>query len=418
MELDLSLRQSAALTPQMVQSMKILQLDAQGLAEYLDELMLENPLLEESGPPRRPGGLAAAGGGDDELLRRCAAPERTETLAEHLIAQLDARAIAPELRRKAVRIAENLNAAGWLDGGDADPEALTLIQSLEPAGVGARTLSECLCLQLRRRSPVPELALAIAERCLDDLSRSHYARIARTLGAPQAAVREACALIRTLQPRPGAAFAPPEQTAYVTPDVFVAVRGGEAEVSLNERCFPALELSPSYSLLLRTQDDPELRDYLAEKRRQAQWVLDAIAQRRQTLLRCAEQIVSVQRAFFCTPGAALAPLRMAQTAEALGVHESTVSRAVKGKYLQCTRGTFPLASFFSRGLPAGGPNASADRAKALLSALVAAENRRAPLSDQQLAERLANQGCPISRRTAAKYRAELGIPSTLERREI
>lgn len=418
MELDLSLRQSAALTPQMVQSMKILQLDAQSLAEYLDELMLENPLLEEAAPQRRPGGLAAVGGGDDALLRRCAAPERTETLAEHLLAQLDTRPLAPALRREAQRIAENLNAAGWLDGGDADPEALALIQSLEPAGVGARTLSECLCLQLRRRSPVPELALAIAERCLEDLSRSHYAQIARTLGAPQAAVREACALIRTLQPRPGAAFAPSEQTAYVTPDVFVAVRGGETEVSLNERCFPTLELSTSYSLLLRTQDDPELRSYLAEKQRQARWVLDALAQRRQTLLRCAEQITAVQRAFFCTPGAPLAPLRMAQTAEALGVHESTVSRAVKGKYLQCARGTFPLASFFSRELPAGGPDASADRAKALLSALVAAEDRRTPLSDQQLAERLAAQGCPISRRTAAKYRAELGIPSTLERREI
>lgn len=418
MELDLSLRQSAALTPQMVQSMKILQLDAQSLAEYLDELMLENPLLEESGPPRRPGGLAAVGGGDDALLRRCAAPERTETLAEHLLAQLDARPLAPELRREAQRIAENLNAAGWLDSGDADPEALALIQSLEPAGVGARTLSECLCLQLRRRSPVPELARAIAERCLEDLARSHYAQIARTLGAPQAAVREACALIRTLQPRPGAAFAPPEQTVYITPDVLVEVRSGEVAISLNERCFPVLELSRSYSLLFRTQDDPELRCYLLEKQRQARWVLDALAQRRQTLLRCAEQITAVQRAFFCTPGAPLAPLRMAQTAEALGVHESTVSRAVKGKYLQCERGTFPLSAFFSRKLPCGGSGASADRAKALLAALVAAEDRRTPLSDQQLAERLAAQGCPISRRTAAKYRAELGIPSTLERREV
>ena len=176
-------------------------------------------------------------------------------------------------------------------------------------------------------------------------------------------------------------------------------------------------------MLFRTQDDPELRCYLLEKQRQARWVLDALAQRRTTLLRCAEQITAAQQAFFLTPGAPLAPLRMAQTAEALGVNESTVSRAVKGKYLQCERGTFPLSAFFSRKLPCGGSGASAMiwalySARTLLTALVAAEDRRAPLSDQQLAELLTARGCPISRRTVAKYRTGLGIPSTLERREI
>lgn len=419
MELDLTLRQTAALTPQMMQSMKILQLDAQGLAEYLDELMLENPLLEETTPLRRPGGTLPNGGGDEELLRRCAAPEKTETLAEHLLAQLDALDLPPQTRRAARSLVRGLGADGRLDpaGPAPDPEALALLQSLEPAGVGARSLSECLALQLRRRSPAPELALAIVQDHLEDLARSHYAHIARSLGATQAAVREACGLIRTLNPRPGAAFAPPEQTCFVLPEVLVEVRGGELAVELNERCFPALELSRSCALLLRTQDDPETRAYLAEKLRQARWVLDALAQRRTTLLRCAEHIAAVQRDYFLSPGAPLAPLSMARTAAALGVHESTVSRAVSGKYLQSPRGTQALRSFFARGLPSGDGDASADAAKALLAQLIEQEDRRAPLSDQQLAGLLAARGCAVSRRTAAKYRAELAIPSTLERRQ-
>lgn len=420
MELDLALRQSAAITPQMMQSMKILQLDAQGLAEYLDELLLENPLLEETRPQRRPGGIAPSGGGDEELLRRCAAPEKTETLAEHLLAQLDALDLPPRTRRAAAALAQELNAAGWLDSDcpAPDAEALALLQSLEPAGVGARSLAECLSLQLRRRSPVPALALAIAQDHLEDLAQSHYAHIARSLGASQTAVREAGALIRTLTPRPGAPFAPPAQTRFVVPEVLVEVHGGEPEVSLNERCFPALELNRSCSLLLRTQDDPEARAYLTDRLRQAHWVLDALAQRRTTLLRCAEHIAAVQRDYFLSPTAPLTPLRMAETAAALGVHESTVSRAVSGKYLQSPRGTLAMSRYFARSLPASGGDASADAARALLARLVAGEDRCAPLSDQQLAEALAARGCAISRRTVAKYRAALGIPSTLERRGI
>ena len=173
-------------------------------------------------------------------------------------------------------------------------------------------------------------------------------------------------------------------------------------------------------MMREDSSDAELRSYLMGKFRQAKWVIGAIEQRRTTLLSCTQCIVETQKEFFLRGAGHLVPLTLARVADQMGVHESTISRAIRGKFLQCAKGTFPLSYFFSRGLVPSYETdleVSSDQAKAILKKLIAEEDRRKPLSDQNLCELMARNGCEISRRTVAKYRSELNIPSTVERRQ-
>lgn len=452
MELELTQKQKQILAPQMIQCMEILQMTSQELLECMEKAIQENPVLEmqehydgpeEAADPRdelawlestdpqnrdyyRQDSAEAA-----DRLRRCAAREEQETLYQHLLAQLEGLGLEERTAACARGLAASLDQNGWLDE-DVDslarelgfPEevaagALAAVQSLEPAGVGARSLSECLQLQLRRRDPVDELAVRIAGEHLDALSKCRYGAIARALKAGQGQVCRACDLIRTLDPRPGLRFAAGrEEAAYITPDVIVVNTSGRFEVLLNDRFFPTLTISAYYSRLLRGCDDDQVREYLAGKVRQAKWLMRAVDQRRSTLMACASCLVEAQEDFFRLGPGNLNPLSLADVADRIGVHESTVSRAVSGKYLQCAMGTYPLGYFFSRRLGRGeeGGVSSADGAKALLKRMIDQEDRRRPLSDEKLCQLMGREGCALSRRTVAKYRDELGIPSTAGRR--
>lgn len=454
MELKQDQRQAQTLSPQMIQSMKLLQMGTVELREYIQEQLQENPALEseEVSPARDDEGR-------DQLLQKVewlhatdvqnrwynredardlietfpgsrGADPSEESLYDHLRAQIQFKTLSPSLRDAVECVLQSLNSAGRLDepaarlaglAGTSEAvvlRAIELVQSLDPAGVAARDLSECLALQLVRRGETG-LALTIARDYLEDMGRDHYHHIAQATGASRDEVGAACRLIRSLDPRPGAAFAPRETPGCIIPDLAVVAAEDGFEVVSNDSYTPSLQVSSYYHQLMETSDNTEVRDYLSEKVRQAKWVVQNVEQRRSTLLSCARYIVARQEDFFRHGPGHLLPLSLADAAAALAVHESTVSRAIRNKYLQCAYGVFPLKYFFSRALPVGGEeDVSAERAKTALRSLIGAEDKKKPLSDQKLCELLAEQGIRLSRRTAAKYRDEMGIPSTAGRRAL
>ena len=454
MELNLSQKQTQTLSPQMMQSMEILQMGSQELLEYIEEAVQENPVLEpeenydkqdefsvlrrklewleSTDPQNRYYHQQDTEEEDSPLKNYGTVEDEDENLYYYVLSQLRVLELEPQVMDAGVFLVESLNQNGWLDEPLEDlaadcgcslavmEQALAAVQSLEPAGVGARTLSECLKLQLVRRAPVDELAVRIVENYLDALSKSRYGLIARELKVTAEEVRASCDRIRALNPRPGTGFAARENLTYINPDIIVVSFPDHFELLSNDYYFPTLHISGYYTRLMKESDDGQVRDYLTDKMRQAKWMVKAIEQRRSTLMACAECILELQEAFFHKGPGHLVPLSLADVAGRIGVHESTVSRAVKDKYIQCSMGVYPLSYFFSRSLGASGAGgeeaASPDAAKALLKKLIAGEDKKKPLSDQKLCELMAAQGCTLSRRTVAKYRDELHIPSTAGRK--
>lgn len=447
MELTIELKQVQNLSPQMIQSMEILQMGMQELQAHVEQTLLENPALELENEERREE--------QSELLRKMEwlsandrqnrwyyqedaqdlmdlvpDPAAEESLYEHLRLQLDMDRLPDALRQAVECILAGLDRAGYLEESREElsrrcgqsvqvlEQAEKLVQSLEPAGVGARSLAQCLALQLEGKGELG-LALTIVRCYLEDMARNHYNRIAKETGASRKEIQQACRQIRQLEPKPGAPFAPREDPGYVTADLLVTEEDGQLTVTVIDRYLPVLKVSFYYQQLLRDTDDTAVGDYLTEKVRQARWLVKSIDQRRATLLSCANLIVARQESFFRGGAGHLRPMTLADIAGEMGVHESTVSRAVKGKYLQCSQGLFPLTYFFSRALPSGGNDGiSPERVKSALRALIDGENKARPLSDQKLCELLEEQGMQLSRRTVAKYRDELGIQSTSGRREF
>lgn len=455
MDLNMNIKQTQTMSPQMIQSIKLLQMGSMELREYIQEQLEENPTLdaEESVPLST---FSQEGtGGRDQLLQKLdwlhstdvqngwynredakdlielvpGADLSDESLYDHLRAQIRFRDLSPMMAAAVDQVLQGLNDYGRLDepledlaahtGASAAviDQAIRLVQSLEPAGVAARDLSECLCLQLIRRGETG-LALTIARDYLEKMGQNHYNYIAKATGASREEIQSACQLIRSLDPRPGIGFAPRENPGYIIPDLAVIAVHGRFEVVLNDSYIPSLRVSSYYHEMMESTDDTEVRDYLSTKVRQAKWVVQNLEQRRATLMSCVRYIVAHQENFFQRGSGHLSPLSLADVAAELDVHESTVSRTIRNKYLQCAHGVFPLKYFFSRAVPTvvGEADVSAERAKSALRTLIDGENKKKPLSDQKLCELLAAQGVQLSRRTVAKYRDEMGIPSTAGRK--
>ena len=439
--LKTELRQELKLTPQLLQSMEILQMNSQELLEYLGKVSEENPLVEQEDnldlrnayDELRQKASWIDGGvytptfshESGELPERGRADREIESLEAFLCDQLDRKRLPKPLLALAKYIANMVDEDGYLDTGDLDGlqdlkipqaligQALETVQSLEPAGVGARDLPECLLLQLARRDNVPPAVLDIAARFLPELGKKHYGPICRELGLTTEEVQAAEKVISSLEPHPGRAFQPAEPTVYVRPDIFIVELDGELKAVLNEYYLPRISINGYYSRLLKESGEQETKVYLQQKMQQAKWLLNSLERRGSTLRRCAEAILEAQRPFFAGKTSELAPMSLVSLAEALELHPSTVSRATHGKYLQCRQGTYPLRYFFNRAV-GGGPSRQAIKQKLL--ALIREENPKRPLSDQALCRLLSSGGTEISRRTVAKYRMELGIGSSTARK--
>jgi len=472
--LQFRLTQHLALTPQLQQSIKLLQLSTVELNQEIERLLMDNPALEReegespaAAPPAAGGESSAAshepsmageetaerhedwdadvdaeasaswrGEGDEAERDRTFSAADTPTLRDHLRSQLSVMNLGERDRALVGVLIDVLDDDGYLTMSldeiaalmspeeAADPDELSIalkhLQHFEPTGVGARSPGECLALQLRalgaenaERDAAPRVALEIAERHLELLASRDYTRLKSATGASDETLRAAQRLILSLNPRPGAAFARVE-TRYVVPDVIVRKVRNAWRASLNPEAMPRLRINRLYADL-----GPRARGTLSAKIQEARWLIKNVQQRFDTILRVSQAIVDRQRHFFEHGEVAMRPLVLREIAEALGLHESTISRVTTQKYMATPRGTFELKYFFgSRVATDTGGAASSTAIRALIKQLVAAEDAHAPLSDARISQILGQQGIVVARRTVAKYRELLQIPPVNQRKSL
>jgi RNA polymerase sigma-54 factor len=352
------------------------------------------------------------------------------SLQENLIGQVR----VSELNNGEVSIAEmiigNIDDYGYLKSTveelamttSVEPEriekVLSVIQSFHPPGVGCRDLRECLLLQLERKKLKHTLEYKIVNECFDALSKRRIPEIARVLGRELDEIQDALQRIANLEPRPGRQFLP-DNDIYVVPEVFVEKGDdGEFVVSTNNDHIPHLRISNHYKdLMAQAESSSEVRNYIREKIRAGKFLIKSLHQRQSTILNIGREIVKRQREFMEKGTAHLKPLTMVMVAEVVGVHETTVSRAVSGKYMQTPHGVFEMKYFFTSGLQTSGGEAMSNTSvKEMIEEIFGKENQTKPLSDQEVVAMLQAKGIQIARRTVAKYRMELGIlPSNLRK---
>jgi len=296
-------------------------------------------------------------------------------------------------------------------------EVLKVIQSFDPAGVGARDLRECLMLQLERSGQQDTLEYRIVSEFMDALGKRRIPEIARGTGQSVDDVQQSLERIARLEPRPGRQFLP-DNDQYILPEVFVQKSGSDFTVTTNNDHLPHLRISNTYKdLMSQRENSPEVRNYIREKIRAGKFLIKSLHQRQQTILNIAKEIVNRQREFMEKGVALLKPLTMVQVAEVVGVHETTVSRAVSGKYMQTPQGIFEMKYFFTAGIQtASGDGMSNTSVKDMIAEIFKKEDQTKPLSDQEVVRMLKDKGIVIARRTVAKYRTELNIlPSNLRK---
>lgn len=450
--LQLRPSQHLALTPQLQQSIRLLQLSTLELQAEIEQALQDNPLLELQEREAREAGIDAPetqlhqrqerqrslGQEVDDLAALQAAPE--PGLTDHLLEQLRLRRLSRRDAALVEWLIGELDEHGYLETDleqlladlpaelAIEPEevrtALRLLQSFDPPGVGARDLAECLVLQLRQPdlNLVPELAdpevLELARRVCRDhltlLAARDYTRLRRELGCSEDELRQVQLAIRRLQPRPGAAFARLEQP-YVVPDVIVRKVGKRWRALPNEDARPRLTVHQAYAQAVQAQRGSPLADHL----REARWLVRNIQQRYDTIARVAQEIVERQQGFFEHGAIAMRPLVLRDIADAIGMHESTISRVTTRKYMQTPHGTLEFKEFFgSQVATQAGGAASATAVQSLIRQLIEAEDARKPLSDARLTELLAEQGMVVARRTVAKYREILQLPPASQRKQL
>jgi RNA polymerase sigma-54 factor len=297
--------------------------------------------------------------------------------------------------------------------------ALAVIREFDPIGVGSRDLRECLLFQIQREGRVGSLTEAVVSDHLAELAGHKYAVIAKALKATVEEVQAVAAYIATLEPKPGRRFAS-ETATYVVPEVFVHKVENRYVVTLNDKQMPHLRISKQYRSLMESADTTaEVKDYVRDKIRSGAFMIKSIYQRQQTIRSIAEEIVHAQRDFLDKGIAHLRPLTMAEVAQVVDVHETTVSRAVSGKYMQTPQGIYEMKYFFTSGYQtASGESVSNKSVKDRIAQMIANENPAAPLSDQAITDKLKAEGLPVARRTVAKYREELKIMPSHMRKEV
>ena len=297
-------------------------------------------------------------------------------------------------------------------------KVLDVIQTFEPIGVGARNLSECLIIQLAAKGLLTEEIEYVLTNQLCDLANNKIATISKAVGLSIADAQDICDLIKTLEPKPGRQYSANVSTRYIVPDVFVEKINDEYYVSSNDSSIPKLMVSSYYGKLTEEAGkDPELSKYLNDKFNSAIWLIKSIEQRKHTIFNVASAIVKYQNDFFDNGAKFLKTLTLKQIADEIGVHESTVSRSINGKYMQTPRGVFEMKYFFSSGVSGeDGNGISSNSIKSFIKDIIDKENLKKPSSDQDIAEILSDKGIEISRRTVAKYREGMNIQSSSKRR--
>jgi RNA polymerase sigma-54 factor len=471
--LQLKLSQHLTLTPQLQQSIRLLQLSTLELNAEVERLLQENPLLEkaddeESGTPpreflapvtpttidktaepaddRAPDGSDIVGGdgdwgspagpGDDDDDSFLPQQVATSSLRDHLNAQLALLNLPLRDRQIVAALIDALDEDGYLQTTleellelfpeeleiEADELSIALkhLQNMEPAGVGARDAAECLSLQLKalpESTPFRSDALKLVQHHLPLLAARDFGKLKRLLHADDTCLRGVRSLITSLNPRPGAGFSKTEAN-YVIPDVVVRKVRGRWSAALNEAAMPKLRHNRIYADIL-TRNREASNQQLAAQLQEAKWLIRNVQQRFETILRVSQAIVDRQRHFFEHGEVAMRPMVLREIAEILGLHESTISRVTTQKYMLTPRGTYELKYFFGSHVATDtGGAASATAIRALIKQLIGAEDPKAPLTDSRIADLLGDQGILVARRTIAKYREALQIPPVNVRKAV
>ena len=487
-DLNTELSQKLTLTPEMIQSLNVLQYSRGELVDYIYDMMMENPVIELEDPDyvvQQPVSDASAGsddydadydsdgesesigqelgensdkewdaedwynyaenmGYDDENYygRNTYDTQDSDrydymvaddmTLEENLLNQVEMTGAPYMTRAIAAYIIQTLDDNGYmtcsvkdiadeLSVKDADVEkALELVWTFDPAGVGARDLAECLELQLRAIDRyTDELGVMLRDH-LEDIAMNRLSAVSKAMGLSVYKVQDMADLLRSLEPKPGRMFAAPQSTNYIIPDVTVENNNGVLTASINSASAPKVIIrNEIQEHAARRRKNSGVASFLSGRFNTAMWLVRSIEQRNETITKVTQAIADHQKEFFTKGKSALKPLTMKEIADEVGIHESTVSRAVNGKYMQSPQGVYELRYFFSgtsRFAGANGDSTSAEALKVLISSIVESEDRTMPLSDRSIAEAIMVTGVEISRRTVAKYREELGIPSSSMRR--
>ncbi len=463
--LSTRLSQRLILTPSLQQAIKLLPLTTLELAEVLEQEVMENPLLEEV-PQEQPSAEEIAqeeakteredilkeidvekffedylDDGDHRRTRSAEIPElppientltEQPDLYDHLMWQLHM-SVSDELTLEiGDAIIQNLDADGLLRASVEEianlgpypveevQKAMTLIQGLDPSGVAARDLCECLRLQLRNLGLEGSPTDVMVREHMKQLQSHQYPEIGRQMGLSPDEVSHHLEIIKRLDPKPGLKYSP-DKSSYVIPDVFVVKEGDDYKIVLNDDGLPKLRISPTYKRMLDVKEvgSEETRNYVKEKLRSALWLLKSVDQRQRTIYKVSESIIRHQRGFLDSGIAHLRPLVLRDVATDIGMHESTVSRVVANKYMHTPRGVYELRFFFHSGITSNmGEAISSVTIKDKIRKMIEAEDPFRPLSDSRIAELLGSDGLPLARRTVAKYREELRIPPSNLRKSV
>jgi len=472
--LELRLSQRLILTPQLQQAIKLLQLPHLELSQFLSQELVENPLLEESfdevslddlTPEERDSMEIDDSSEDDagaplEKLMNFSVDEyfeerssdgrdmgyfnpgtvtppsfdqflsRKPDLYDHLLWQLRMSDAPEDVKRVGEIVIGNIDENGYLIASMEEirnaaettaekvEEAICLVQSFDPVGVGARSVTECLLLQLRALNLHGTVVEKIVANNMDELEKKKYASVAEEYNLPLSDIMAAVKIIEGLEPKPGRNFSN-TSTNYIVPDVYLAKTTEGYQIILNDEGLPRLRVNSFYRKLIQQNNayPKEDKQFLIDKLRSAVGLLKSLDQRNRTIYRVTETLLDLQKDFFQKGVESLKPLTLKDVASALNLHESTVSRVTSNKYLSCEHGIFGFRYLFSSALHSGMGNVSSTSVKNVIKKIVTEEDSQKPLSDQYIAEMLKKTGVVIARRTVAKYREELGIPSQIQRRK-
>jgi len=452
---DLTLEQAQKLimTPELRQAIQMLQFTSQELWQYVESQLESNPLLELENKPEAEEHIDEyvskiedidwkefseqyddisykSNTINDEAVSTFENYVSTRTsLKDHLLFQLNLCLFDKKQKEIGEFIIECIDKNGYLTYSTPEiaeqlkedeklvENVIKVIQTFDPAGVCARDLKECLLLQLEMKGISNPDIRNIINNYLEDVAQNRLTRIAKELNISLKRVQWICDFIKTLEPKPGRGFAhDSDEIKYIVPDVYLYYIDGEYVINVNDSSTPRLIINNYYKQLLSKSVDEGTTSFLTERLNSAMWLIRSIEQRRMTIYKVVESILKHQRDFFEKGSKSLKPLTLKDVAEDIGVHESTVSRATNGKYIQTPRGLFELKYFFSSGINSCSGGISSTSIKSIIKEIIEGENPKKPYSDQQIVEILKAKNIEISRRTVAKYRDELGIASSAGRK--
>lgn len=451
---DLTLEQSQKLimTPELRQAIELLQFNSMELKDYISKELEENPILENSNSGEEFENIEEYTKDKEvdwkEYLEKYddisyksqidkniqeynyeAFTSSTDSLNEHLMLQLSFSDLSDKEYEIGENIIQNINDNGYLTASLEEigkvtkssisevEKILDVVQQFEPLGVGARDIRECLLIQIKDQKIVEAYIINIIENHLEDIALNKIQKIAKELNIETKEVQYAFDYIKTLEPKPGRLFhGNADDIRYITPDAEIQLVEGEFIVIIKEITGPRLNINNYYKELMKTAKDKDTIEFLNDRFNRAMWVIRSIDQRRSTIRKVIESILKFQIEFFQEGEQSLKPLTLKDIAEDIEMHESTISRATNGKYVQTPRGLFELKYFFSSGLLGSEGDISSTSIKSMLKDIIDGEDIKKPYSDQRLSEILKEKEINISRRTIAKYRDELNIPSSSMRR--